>query len=97
MPLLYKSAGGKIVDLGAQWVHGEKGNVVFEKAHQLNLLESNYDEMVEDGILFVDSAGNLVSEEKAVFFMKLLDTINTRSDEELKDFNGSVGEFFNME
>lgn len=28
-----------VVDLGAQWCHGEKGNVVYDKVKDLNLLE----------------------------------------------------------
>jgi len=56
--LLYISLDGHI-DLGAQWIHGEKGNVVFQMASARNLV-SDRRETIQDFIksTFITSSGS---------------------------------------
>ena len=53
------------VDLGGQWVHGEKGNVAFELANPLGLLDKS--DQLNYGLVqeFVDSLGNPLKDELA--------------------------------
>lgn len=52
------------MDLGGQWVHGEEGNVAFELANPLGLLDKS-DTMPNFGIAqeFLDSLGNPLNDE----------------------------------
>lgn len=40
------TAPASVVDLGAQWIHGEEGNAIFEYARSKNLL---HDKLSVDG------------------------------------------------
>ncbi|XP_051157745.1 spermine oxidase-like [Leptopilina boulardi] len=81
------------VDLGGQWIHGEEGNVAFELAWPLGIVERggllstlNY--------LIIDSSGNLInrtlSDDLIGLFFKLKDQLSEYSEKN----NGSIGEFF---
>lgn len=82
-----------VVDLGAQWCHGEKDNVVFELAtsHQSDLLESNtakYDrfELVRSDGQVVDKA---ISDKLVVLAVSAVELFK----EEIANFDGSLGNF----
>ncbi|XP_058803885.1 spermine oxidase-like [Phymastichus coffea] len=66
--------GNYSVDLGGQWVHGEKSNVAFELAYPLGLLEKQDDCDAKHGLIFLDSKGNDlkndVDEKIRIFFDK---------------------------
>lgn len=72
-----------LVDLGAQWVHGEIGNAVYETAYPRGLLTDGHD---FDNIQFATSYGDIVGEkitEKArLVFYKLRhpDDVTTQPD-----------------
>lgn len=52
-----------MVDLGGQWVHGVKGNVVFELANPYGLLENPDESHKEIKTTYIDSLGNFLSNE----------------------------------
>lgn len=82
--------GNGLVDLGAQWCHGEKNNIVFDMVKNLNMLQHstcNYKEF-----LFVDSDGNFIDSNLSDQLLGLLFEISENTDE-LKVFNGSLGEY----
>uniref|UniRef100_T1GPD8 Amine oxidase domain-containing protein n=1 Tax=Megaselia scalaris TaxID=36166 RepID=T1GPD8_MEGSC len=79
--------GDNTLDLGAQWCHGEKGNVVFDLVKDMNILDST-------GRVFLDyecirSNGEIISNEITV---KLKDIMNSIEDKEelLKQYELSL-------
>ncbi|XP_037035275.1 spermine oxidase-like isoform X2 [Bradysia coprophila] len=85
--------GKGFVDLGAQWCQGEQGNVVYE-------LVKDHFEFGDIGIgsnttHAYTSDGQLVDLSKYVKLMDLSETI-TSDYENMAKFNGSLGEFFDI-
>ncbi|KAG8237515.1 hypothetical protein J437_LFUL017565 [Ladona fulva] len=87
--------GENEVDMGAQWVHGEKNNVVYEMAEPHDLLESSSSHYPETS--FVTSAGELVSSTITEKLMTLLAQINESAMKDLEGFHGSLGDYFTKE
>lgn len=82
----------KFIDLGAQWVHGEKGNSIFEMIEgNFKYGSSNFDEL---DLKYLSSTGN-----SANIIKKDLDTLGevaeklSHSYNAMRKFNGSVGDF----
>lgn len=82
----------KFIDLGAQWVHGEKGNSIFEMIEgNFKYGSSNFDEL---DLKYLSSTGN-----SADIIKKDLDTLGevaeklSHSYNAMRKFNGSVGDF----
>ncbi|XP_049811892.1 spermine oxidase [Schistocerca nitens] len=88
---------GNIVDLGAHWVHGEKGNVVFALLKDLNILQMSVTSITEDNVMFVDSSGKPVAPEKLAKIYGIISEIEQNSTSGLKNFWGSVGDYFTRE
>lgn len=61
--------GGKPIDIGAAWCHGEKDNVVFEIANPLGLLGRS----PQETNLYLLSNGELIPEDKASGILAALD------------------------
>lgn len=83
-----------VIDLGAQWVHGEEGNVVFELANPHNLLDDS--DCNENGLfknLFSDAQGKIIPPEQGAQAMNIYYKISGSDTEELKEWNGSYGDF----
>ena len=83
-----------MVDLGGQWVHGEVGNVAFELAWPLDLLERG--EFGNRSHELFDSSGNLMdqttTDDIINFFLLINDEMEVGSRSER--MNGSIGEYF---
>uniref|UniRef100_A0AAG5D0M3 Amine oxidase domain-containing protein n=1 Tax=Anopheles atroparvus TaxID=41427 RepID=A0AAG5D0M3_ANOAO len=82
--------GSGVVELGAQWCHGEKNNIVYEMA-------SVYPELLKSSVVMKDavlmrSNGMLVPDELAVRLMTLAESVV--ESQERSAFAGSLGEFF---
>nr|CAD7404259.1 unnamed protein product [Timema poppensis] len=86
------SFGGCTIDMGGQWVHGEKDNAVFEMASPLNLL-ADFALKLELSEFF-DSSGDKVDSELISKGLSLIHHINEESAEEMKVFPGSVGDYY---
>jgi len=81
-----------VLELGAQWVHGEVGNVVSSMAHKYGLLTAS-----GTGILdtpFIDSTGKIVDQEVSEKMIGILSLIHMSGDMMLKEFKGSLGDYF---
>lgn len=50
--------GGSVVDLGAQWCHGEKDNVVFDMVRDLDVLGDSFNDYHDN--TYYESSGNVV-------------------------------------
>jgi hypothetical protein len=82
-----------VLDLGAQWVHGEVGNVVCHMANKYGFLTAS-----DTGILespYIDSTGKIVDQEVAEKIIGILSFIHKNGDSVLRDFKGSLGDYYN--
>lgn len=78
--------------MGAEWVHGEKDNVVYEMASQYSLLykpESPFEKS-----LIYRSNGKAIDKELSEKLIDIMDEIIDGNPEEIKAYNGSLGEYF---
>ncbi|XP_031636095.1 spermine oxidase-like [Contarinia nasturtii] len=85
--------GANVLDMGAQWCHGEEGNVVYDMAKDKNLLSSNVPRY--DSIEFVRSNGEKVPQNITDKLGNLMDELLDRDDkrEEKSDYQGSFGNY----
>ncbi|XP_077274574.1 uncharacterized protein LOC143904120 isoform X2 [Temnothorax americanus] len=86
--------GEYVVDLGAQWVHGESGNVVFELASKHDLLSSDAGLLDPTKYEFATVNGEIMPVEESSAAVRihrnLLDKIKP---EDLKEVTGSYGDY----
>jgi hypothetical protein len=82
-----------VLELGAQWVHGEVGNVVCTMANKYGLLTASGTGILESP--YIDSTGKIVDQEVAKKIIGILLFIHKAGDSALKDFKGSVGDYYN--
>lgn len=82
-----------VVDLGAQWCHGEKDNVVYELATsaQNDLLESNTAKY--DRFELVRSDGRVVDKAISDKLVSLAVSTVELYKEEIANYDGSLGNF----
>jgi len=87
------------VDLGAQWVHGQSGNIVFELASKHDLLDSSAILLDPSKNEFVTFNGEIISNEESskalVIYYKHI--LNKMKQEEFKEEEGSYGDYFTRE
>lgn len=83
------------MDLGAQFCHGEKGNVVYEMAHPLNLLESSMP--LYTNMCFVESTGNVVDKNLGAWLLGMCLDITDEAGNHLKNYKHSLGHFVTAE
>ncbi|XP_035737162.1 uncharacterized protein LOC118448242 isoform X1 [Vespa mandarinia] len=83
-----------VVELGAQWVHGERGNVVFNLAFPHKLLDSSKILHDFNKQIFVTPKGKIIPQERSIESLKAYYDISDRSMEDLKNAIGSYGEYF---
>ncbi|XP_039435650.1 spermine oxidase-like isoform X1 [Culex pipiens pallens] len=81
--------GANVVDLGGQWCHGEKGNVVYQLAGPLGLLESS---IVSDDNVILRSNGELVPQDIADRMMAVSEKI--MESKEIERYTGTLGQYF---
>ena len=95
MLLVLVAAAENIVDLGAEWVHGEVGNVVYEMAEPLELL-GHQNKGIYTNMAFVWSGGAVADAADMELLHNASDAIGTRRDvlDQLVNYTGSYGEWF---
>jgi hypothetical protein len=81
-----------VLDLGAQWVHGEVGNVVCSMAHKYGLLTPSGTRLLDTP--YIDSTGKIVDCEVSEKMTGILSLIHKGSDTMLKDFKESLGDYY---
>lgn len=83
-----------MVDLGAQWVHGEIGNVVFELASKHNLL-SSFSKLIDPAKHnFFTSNGEVVPKDESKEAITIYFNIINNAKEKLETETGSFGSYF---
>ncbi|XP_049545919.1 spermine oxidase-like isoform X2 [Anopheles darlingi] len=81
---------GGVVELGAQWCHGEKGNVVYELASAIpGLLTSS---IAKNNLTLVRSSGERIEKEVFQQLIALAEEVEESDGREV--FEGSFGAFF---
>ncbi|KAL6435180.1 hypothetical protein ACFW04_005336 [Cataglyphis niger] len=86
--------GENVVDLGAQWVHGESGNVIYELASKHNLLGSFINFFDPTKHNFVTSSGEMIPKDESNEAVIIFFNITNNVQEELKEETGSFGNYF---
>lgn len=83
--------GGSIIDLGAQWCHGEKGNIVYQLVKDFNILEPSFN--TYSNLTCSDSKGNFIDKQ---ITDKLFDIFReiTYDEDGLKKADGSYADYF---
>ncbi|XP_012534082.1 uncharacterized protein LOC105835392 isoform X2 [Monomorium pharaonis] len=90
-----KNFGEHVVDLGAQWVHGQSGNVVYELASKHNLLSSFIALLDPSRHEFANINGEIIpNEESTEALMIYFNNMNKMKQIELKEEEGSFGDYF---
>lgn len=87
--------GEYLVDIGAEWVHGEKNNVAFELAWPLGLLE-RFSENTEFkfGLKIFGSSGHIIPEKIANPLQMQLDAMSESIGDNINSLKtGSLGEY----
>ncbi|XP_017840689.2 spermine oxidase-like [Drosophila busckii] len=80
-----------VVDLGAQWCHGEQGNVVYETVKDLNLLETT--EAHYETFKCVRSNKEVLAEDLADSLKNIAFASIPERQTELADYKGSLGDY----
>lgn len=83
--------GKNVVDLGAQWCHGQVDNVVHELGSKCNVFASNTAKY--DGSKFYQSDGTELSSEIGDQLMGLVIAIVEEFKDEMQRYQGSLGNF----
>ena len=69
-----------VIEIGAQWVHGEKGNVVFELASAKDLIAPS--DSLFSKTMFVQSSSKIVDAELSTKMWKLLEGVRKVDEDE---------------
>jgi monoamine oxidase len=82
-----------IIDLGGQWIHGEKDNIVFEMMNgKYDFGATGFDDNLPE---FVRSNSKEVDQMRAQEYAQLALKVLFYSNKEMSEFSGSIGDFFN--
>jgi len=91
--------GSNVIELGAQWVHGEIGNPVFELASttgeillDLKTLESTGND--DNVVTAYPETGKKISPQQLSEFKKVVEDIYLSAEKELVQWDKSFGEYF---
>ncbi|KAL5280242.1 hypothetical protein ACFFRR_004299 [Megaselia abdita] len=83
--------GDDHIDLGAQWCHGEKNNVVYEMVKDKNLLDKS--KTAFGSHLLIRSSSEVVSKENSEKLREIIDSCFEDEKELLKSYNDSLGAY----
>ncbi|XP_018055210.1 PREDICTED: LOW QUALITY PROTEIN: peroxisomal N(1)-acetyl-spermine/spermidine oxidase-like [Atta colombica] len=90
-----KAFGENVVDLGAEWVHGESGNIVFQLASKHNLLNSSAFLRDFSKCEVITINGEIMPNEESTKALTLYFNIMGKMEQvELKNETGSLGDYF---
>ncbi|XP_014477867.1 PREDICTED: uncharacterized protein LOC106746142 isoform X2 [Dinoponera quadriceps] len=86
--------GSNVVDLGAQWVHGETGNIVNEFASKHNLLGSFCTFFNPSKHEFFTISGEKIPKEESIEALTIYYNMMKEAPNELGETEGSFGDYF---
>lgn len=80
------------LDMGAQWCHGQRKNVIYELVSKhFKFGSTGFDDTYE---LFLSSSGQIPNQKQCLRLRSLGETIMESSYDDMEKFNGSLGDFF---
>uniref|UniRef100_A0A8D8SUJ6 Spermine oxidase n=1 Tax=Cacopsylla melanoneura TaxID=428564 RepID=A0A8D8SUJ6_9HEMI len=87
--------GDTFIDMGAQWVHGQEGNPVYQMAKEHQLVKEECPTF--SGVLCFNSSREPVDKELASKLLKtMFDVVESQDEDSVRDmsnYNGSLGDF----
>lgn len=83
--------GDNVLDMGAQWCHGEKNNSIHELVKDHNILDQSA--ISYPNVSFYSSSGQQVDNSKCGRLMALCLDILEHSEDDLKSYKGSLGSY----
>ena len=87
-----------MIEMGAQWVHGEENNVVFPLADAAREIQSDVSTLestgLADNVAIAYSRGRKIEPEKFQEFKKIAEEIEEVARTELVNWNASLGDFY---
>lgn len=90
--------GSSLIEMGAQWVHGKEGNVVYPLAAAAGEIRTDFhtEESTgyDDNVEMAYRNGRKISPTQLKEFKKVLKDIYDSSKRELVQWKGSLGEYF---
>jgi spermine oxidase len=88
-------SGENVVDLGAQWVHGQSGNLVYELASKHDLLNSSAILVDPSQHEFITINGEIRPKEEGGEVMRIFfEIIDKIKQVEFQEENESLGDYF---
>lgn len=85
--------GKDTLELGAEWIHGEKDNIVNELASPLNLVDNTTDLTSFVKCSFFDTTGTRVDLKVSEALSTIFYSIIEFEEKDLNGFQGSLGEY----
>ena len=86
--------GGSMVEYGAQWIHGEKGNVVHDIASQFGMLSEKGSGVINDvDAMFLYEDGRQLSKDMAEEMMMIFSSIEESLEKDSKDYTNQ-GQYY---
>jgi len=82
-----------VVELGAQWIHGQFENVVYDLASKHDILDSFAALLDPNKQSFVTINGDIVSKEESNEILTIYFNIMEEAQQELKEEKGSLGDY----
>lgn len=92
--MILNFSGDNVVDLGAQWVHGEIGNVVHELASKHDLLSSFCTFFDASKHEFFTINGEKIPERESFEALTIYYNMMKEAPDELSNAEGSFGDYF---
>jgi len=90
--------GGNVIEMGAQWVHGEGNNVVFPLADAAQEIQSDIFSVestgLADNVVTAYPDGRKIEPEQLREFTELTEYIIEASQKELASWDASLGDYF---
>lgn len=88
----FGSNSGQKIDLGGQWIHGDKNNEFYDAIKKYFNFGSSHFEEIEQTFLMSD--GSKPNQEQCTRLYNLAHKILEQSHEDIRKFNGTVGDYF---
>lgn len=91
--------GGQPIELGAEWIHGEVGNVVYELASKQNLTSGSNTDGLFNLTKFFDSSGKQINKDISFALTSAYSDIMKLDEKSVNEetLKGSIGDHFEIE
>lgn len=91
---IYMFLAENVIELGAQWCHGEENNIIYSLAAPHNLLESSTNINDPTKHIFVNSLGEVLSRQESLEIQRIYYKISDTLDKVNHKPESSYGDYF---